>query len=323
MDGAKNHKMYKFAKIAVCFIAFALLVTAVALVGIASINEGASKANSVTLTEGSTYPPASKQSAPTGTEEDVIINYNVVFIAGKVVNIDPIDGTFKMRFAFVPGGDFVGDFSEANKRGNAYPLAIPMNITIGQREFIFQRRQIMSSQEVTLSFESGDVNSYPFDTYTSITYPHTITGEFFNPTTNTSDFLPISFAIVGGLQAWTVTPTVLDFELDGLTIGFDVSFKRSVTTRFFSVFVMVLMWILAGLAFVVALSIWTRGRKVEPPTIAYSAALLFAMAAVRNTQPGVPPIGCTSDVVSFFWAMMLVAVSLCMHMVNYIIKYTS
>ena len=37
--------------------------------------------------------------------------------------------------------------------------------------------------------------------------------------------------------------------------------------------------------------------------------MLFALPNVRNTQPGNPPYGCTSDVVGFFWNILLVAVS--------------
>jgi hypothetical protein len=38
--------------------------------------------------------------------------------------------------------------------------------------------------------------------------------------------------------------------------------------------------------------------------------LLFAFAAVRNSQPGVPPIGTYSDFIAFFWAEVLIALCL-------------
>jgi hypothetical protein len=37
--------------------------------------------------------------------------------------------------------------------------------------------------------------------------------------------------------------------------------------------------------------------------------MLFALPAVRNTQPGSPPIGITMDVVGFFWNLGLVTVA--------------
>jgi hypothetical protein len=40
------------------------------------------------------------------------------------------------------------------------------------------------------------------------------------------------------------------------------------------------------------------------------AALLFAMVPLRSAMPGAPPIGALSDVLAFFWAEMLIALSL-------------
>jgi hypothetical protein len=37
--------------------------------------------------------------------------------------------------------------------------------------------------------------------------------------------------------------------------------------------------------------------------------MLFALPAVRDTLPGTPTIGCTSDLVGFFWNMGLIATS--------------
>jgi len=37
---------------------------------------------------------------------------------------------------------------------------------------------------------------------------------------------------------------------------------------------------------------------------------LFAFPAVRNSQPGVPPVGTWGDFVSFFWAESMIALAL-------------
>jgi hypothetical protein len=42
----------------------------------------------------------------------------------------------------------------------------------------------------------------------------------------------------------------------------------------------------------------------------FTAALLFAFAAVRNAQPGTPPIGTYSDFMSFLWAEVIIALCL-------------
>lgn len=56
------------------------------------------------------------------------------------------------------------------------------------------------------------------------------------------------------------------------------------------------MWCLSGGIFVAAMSVWFGGKKVELPLIAISAALLFALPNVRNSQPGISTAaGTTSD----------------------------
>lgn len=68
------------------------------------------------------------------------------------------------------------------------------------------------------------------------------------------------------------------------------------------------MWCLSGGIFVAAMSVWFRERKDELPLIAISTALLFALPNVRNSQPGIPPlVGTTSDMVGFFWNLLLLA----------------
>lgn len=93
-------------------------------------------------------------------------------------------------------------------------------------------------------------------------------------------------------------------------VGIDMKIARSSTVVFFSVFVMILMWGVTIAVMLLTLSIILHGRKVELAMFSFLAALLFAFAAVRNSQPGVPPIGTYSDFISFFWAEVLLALCL-------------
>nr|KAJ3400147.1 hypothetical protein HK105_004771 [Polyrhizophydium stewartii] len=97
--------------------------------------------------------------------------------------------------------------------------------------------------------------------------------------------------------------------------------SRSWTTRLFSMMIVIIMWVLSLGVFVMAATLWLRGRKVEPPTIAVTGALLFALPSLRNSQPGAPIIGASIDVAGFMWNMLLVAVSSVLLLTNYIIKY--
>lgn len=99
-------------------------------------------------------------------------------------------------------------------------------------------------------------------------------------------------------------------ESDDAYVGIDMKIARSSTVIFFSVFVMVLMWGVTIAVIFMTLSVFLRGRKIELGMFSFLAALLFAFAAVRNSQPGVPPIGAFSDFISFFWAEVILAMCL-------------
>jgi len=93
-------------------------------------------------------------------------------------------------------------------------------------------------------------------------------------------------------------------------VGIDMTIARASTTKFFSFFVMAMMWGLTIGVMLLTLSVVLRGRKVELAMFSFTAALLFAFAAVRNAQPGTPPIGTYSDFISFFWAEVIIALCL-------------
>jgi hypothetical protein len=93
-------------------------------------------------------------------------------------------------------------------------------------------------------------------------------------------------------------------------VAIDMKMGRSATVIFFSMFIAALMWGVTIAVLVLTLSVILRGRKIEIGMFSFLAALLFAFAAVRNSQPGVPPIGSYSDFIAFFWAEVLIALCL-------------
>jgi hypothetical protein len=118
----------------------------------------------------------------------------------------------------------------------------------------------------------------------------------------------MSTSISNTLGDWAIDiwiKPVIDNDFSRLYTGFVIS--RAPTQKFFSLFIILIMWIMSLGVFSMSLAHLWYSRKVEAPTIGVVTTMLFALPAVRNTQPGAPPIGCTSDVVGFFWNMGLVA----------------
>ncbi len=99
-------------------------------------------------------------------------------------------------------------------------------------------------------------------------------------------------------------------QTDEDLVGIDMEFERASTVKFFSIFVMVVMWGVTAVVLLMTFAIVMRGRKIEVGMFSFLAALLFAFVTVRNAQPGSPPIGSYSDYLSFFWAEILIALCL-------------
>jgi hypothetical protein len=106
-------------------------------------------------------------------------------------------------------------------------------------------------------------------------------------------------------------------------VGIDMTISRSSTVIFFSLFISVLMWGAAIGVLLLVLSVLLRGRKIEVGMFSFLSALLFAMVAVRNSQPGVPPIGAYSDFISFFWAEVILALCLMTILFTWLIRPTA
>ena len=100
----------------------------------------------------------------------------------------------------------------------------------------------------------------------------------------------------------------------------EINIQRASTAVFFSVFIMIAMWALViGVLFLV-FRVFAGHRKIEISMFSFLGALLFAFPALRNSQPGTPPIGTLSDFIAFFWAEVIIALSLLAVVLRWIIR---
>lgn len=241
-----------------------------------------------------------------------------------VATVDPVKGDLTARITFEPHGTMAKD-----ELTPAEDLTLIVNSATGKAEYKFEKGKRMNPVDVTVSLE-GQANDYPFDAHDAeltllLTTPvktkpaesHAATDEesgAAKPPTQTSMFdtnepVPMAVEFTGSIPGFK-----LDAEKDkesevGLTI-IEINISRASTVIFFSVFGMALMLCLATAAVFMMLRFLLAKRKVELAAMSFYGAMLFAFPALRNSQPGVPPLGTYSDFVSFFWAEALVAISL-------------
>ena len=156
---------------------------------------------------------------------------------------------------------------------------------------------------------------YPLDVYTvDLPYAATIGDPILNANAKS---LPWTAYAYGAMHNYRFNLTFSQDKSNSV-VTLTIVVKRAPTTIVFSVFIVLLMWFLSMSAFIIAFQARFRMRDVPAPLLAVFVSLLFALPAMRNTQPAVPPIGTLLDSVSLFWNMFLVAVSCIMVMFVYV-----
>jgi hypothetical protein len=263
----------------------------------------------------------------------------------KILSVDPIKGDMQVRLEFVPKGNLA-----LNDDLLARPLKLFVNSSNGKQETEFAKGKRMNAIETVVSMYDGLSTDYPFDSHSAFlemyltavpdkkpdaakpaegstqpaatpvatpapesgatpAEPKKEEGEVKKDDAETDNDVSLAVDFYGSVPGFKIGATKTK-DSDDDYVGIDMTVARSGTVVFFSAFVMFLMWGATIAVLLLVLSVILRGRKIEVGMFSFLAALIFALIAVRNAQPGIPPIGTFSDFVAFFWAEVIL--SLCL-----------
>ena len=270
---------------------------------------------------------------------------NHIEVDVTLVSIDPNKGDIVARMEFLPKGSYTKDDGTL-----ARDVKLFVNGATGKQETDFPRGKKMNPMEVVVQMYDGLVTDYPFDKHKAYLEMYFVPGKpekksaepgaakpaeaAPSPTPKPEaaeeeepkkedaakkteaakeeeedDEIPIGVDFAGSISGFKIEAAKARESQNDL-VGIDMTISRAATTKFFSLFVMMMMWGLTISVLLLTLSVVLRGRKVELAMFSFTAALLFAFATVRNAQPGTPPIGTYSDFISFFWAEVIIALCL-------------
>ncbi|KAJ7754146.1 hypothetical protein DFH07DRAFT_941079 [Mycena maculata] len=283
----------------------AALFTLVAVVGWASFEEGTKNKD-----KGNAYGV----NLTSVDEFNQFTNWTDAELALAIVltidSFDPSKGSNALGFHL----DFIPINNLITENGTT---AVPVRLVLQSTTTNFAADSVMATQTVSQILD-GDVNRYPFDVfsvdYDIFGFTSPSNGSFGTP-------LPMTIFSQGAIQGFKIDTAFQGLADDGSAVDITITVSRSPITKAYSVLIILVMWCLSGGIFIAAMSVFFRERKVEPPLIAISTGLLFALPNVRNSQPGIPAVaGTTSDMVGFFFNILLVAVSAFSLIVNYIVK---
>lgn len=168
--------------------------------------------------------------------------------------------------------------------------------------------QLSPETTLKLDADAGDVSAYPFDSYRADLQLVLVQGADATPADiGVRPTLPLTVRGVASAPGFEVADR--SAERDGVgTVSVEVTRNRNVVA--WAVAMMVLFWLLALCAVGVTYLVVSGRRDWESRHLAWLGAMIFALAAFRNTAPGNPPIGTFLDFRAFFPAVALVSLSL-------------
>jgi hypothetical protein len=242
---------------------------------------------------------------------------NRIDVNGRIVTADPLKGDIVVRLEFIPHGAF------ASPDGTlARDLEFYVATATGKNQHEFKKGKRMNPVEAVVEIYEGEPMDYPFDTHSAeLSF-------FFQPAgaAGAAESIPMAVSLRGSVAGLRIETEPAKEDSNRANANtpdhaiIDISLERATTARFFSIFIMIAMWALTiGVIFLV-FRVLAGHRKIEISMFSFLGALLFAFPALRNSQPGTPPIGTMSDFIAFFWAEVIIALSLLAVVLRWIIR---
>jgi hypothetical protein len=247
---------------------------------------------------------------------------NRIDVKGRIVSADPMKGDILVRFEFTPHGNL------ASGEGGALARDLDLYIAsaTGKNVHEFKKGKRMNPVEAVIEIYEGEPMDYPFDTHTAeLRF-------FFEPAAakggegGGNEAIPMAVSLGGSVAGLQINTEYIkkDSEHDEENTPdhalIEINLQRASTAMFFSIFIMVAMWALAFGVICLVFRVFAGHRKIEISMFSFLGALLFAFPALRNSQPGTPPIGTLSDFLAFFWAEVIIALSLLSVVLRWIIR---
>ena len=242
---------------------------------------------------------------------------NRIDVSGRIVTADPVKGDVMVRLEFKPHGSLAGPDGTL-----ARDLDFNIASATGKNLHEFNKGKRMNPVEAVVEIYEGEPMDYPFDTHSAeLSF-------FFQPAgaAGAGESIPMATSLRGSVAGLRIDTEYAKEDSDHANANtpdhavINISIERASTARFFSIFIMIAMWALTfGVIFLV-FRVFAGHRKIEISMFSFLGALLFAFPALRNSQPGTPPIGTLSDFIAFFWAEVIIALSLLAVVLRWIVR---
>jgi hypothetical protein len=187
-------------------------------------------------------------------------------------------------------------------------VIVPSN---GERQIDFAQNRIVGSVRVQIPFDSGRVETWPFDTYRveAAIVMATVAGD-------DGTAVATEYTAQGSVPGWIIDMTAHPPAGSDQPLPYvEITAHRPVATIAFAIVLLALMVVMPVLVLMVAISAYRGTRKVEATLMSWMGAMLFATIPLRNFFPGSPPIGSWVDYLVVLWVIVGLVASLAIYIV--------
>jgi hypothetical protein len=285
------------------------------------------------------YAYSERERRSLSLQEEVQDN-DQVHLSVRIVDANPTASEITARLSFRLSGKIAEDAVTPS-----VDLRVLLNSTRGPQYFDFPKGRRINPIVAVFSLD-GNVNRYPFDRHradiwvimttpnrgpqsqprpsdaaTEPNIPSEMSGklELGAAELQSSEQIPLSLDLSASIPGLKFSGTINETqarEIDHV----DLIVRRTNSVIAFSFLSMLLMMTLAISVLMMAVRATTSDRELDLLPLSLSITLIFGLPALRNTQPGVPPLGAISDYVSFIWAENIVAVSAIVIMGTWLVR---
>jgi hypothetical protein len=242
-----------------------------------------------------------------------------------VTNVDPVAQELTAQLDFRLAGDIAQD-----EVTPATGVKLLINNVGGQQEFDFPQGKRMNRIQAVFPL-NGDLNKYPFDRYETTMWLLMTVPSATNKvqaskapenrpqapvpaeqlaigavTLQRSKPIPLSLAVSAAIRGIKFRGSVTRNQSTQV-VGIGLNLRRADNLIIVSLLINAMMTGLAVSVLAMVLRVMATGESDLVP-LSMSISLIFGLPALRNVQPGVPPVGAFSDYVTFIWAELIVAV---------------
>jgi len=264
-----------------------------------------------------------------------------VHLSVRIVDANPTASEITARLSFHLSGKIAKDAVTP-----AADVRIILNSAHGPQHFDFPKGRRINPILAVFSLD-GNVNRYPIDrhradiwvvmttpnrspqspTRTSDatkepTIPAEMSGQLELGTAElqSSEQIPLSVDLSASIPGFKFSGMINETqarEIDHI----ELIVKRANSVISLSIISMLLMMVLAICVLWMAIRVMASDRELDLLPLSLSITLIFGLPALRNAQPGVPPLGAISDYISFIWAENIVAVSAIVIMGTWLMRF--